>query len=770
MCYSRVNGNPELYQICLNYFWIPAFAGMTRRRLLVFQRSQLMFINKQITTTRMTTKKKKGKKISDKKSKSVKKTSRLLNRLSSKPVLFLTIIIFIVYINVLWNGFTYDDKSILGSELIHNPKNVKALFNKEYFKNSGEQSYRPIVTLSYMLEYPLWKTNSTGYHLNNLLLHIFVVLIFYKILTMFIDKWASFMGALIYGIHPLTTEVVNSIGFREDSLCALFLLLSILFYLYFSFRNKSFYIVVSIIFYCFSLFSKEMAITLPLLIIILDFSFNGLGIVKKRILAYSVYFLLTIFYLFLRFKIMYEVPEEKVGYYGGSLATALISVPKLILTYVQLIIFPHPLSADRYINLVKTIFNLYFWIGLLLIVILLITLTKLKRGYRFGLLWFFITLLPVLNFIPIYNPFAERYMYIPLMGVAIIIAFLLNEYRYNKIVWAAFVYALIGLSIRTHYRNYVWKDDISLFSNAIKYPCRPRAYYNLGVAYYESREYEKAIDSYQKAIALKPDYYEAYDNLGLIYNSLNKIDEAIALFKKSLIINPKNENAYINLSVSLKLKGDFTGSIDASQKAIEINPQSTEAYINLGKTYMTIKNFDEATKNFRKAIDLNPNSFEGWASLGNLYFTTMNYDKAIENYQEALKINPASALVQTNIGLSYEKTDRYDQAIKHYEQAILFDGNYVNAYNNLAWLYTTSKDKDYFMPDRAIKLAKRACELTNYKDAETLDTLAEAYSASGDYDKAIEYELEARAFATDDKKEKFEKRLEIFRGKKEGNL
>ena len=712
-------------------------------------------------------KRKKEKKLGDKRSKKVKKSDRLLYRFYSSPVLPLIIITFVIYLNVLWNGFTYDDKFIFKNELIRDFRNAKAFFTEDYFKMSEEQSYRPIVTLSYMLEYPLWKLNPTGYHFTNLILHILVALTLYKILTLFIDKWAGFLGVLIYSLHPLTSEVVNSIGFREDSLCALFLLLTILFYKLFSSRNKYFYIVLSIFSYCLSLLSKEMAITLPILLILLDYVFEGSGVIKKRVVIYIFFISLSIFYLFLQFKIMYVEPGEKVGYYGGSLLTAIMSIPKLLITYAQLIVFPHPLSVDRYINPVKSLLDIYFWIGIIFISVLIVGIVKLKSGYRYGILWFLVTLMPVLNLVPIYNPFAERYMYIPLIGIAIVVAFLLDRYRYNKIIWAIFVYALIGFSLRTHYRNYVWKNDITLFSNAVKYSCRPRAFYNLGIAYYESKEYEKAIETYKKAIVLKPDYYQAYNNIGIAYNSLKKVDDALESIKMSLTINPKNENAYNNLSVSLRLKGDMTGSIEAGKKAIEINPEYAEGYINLGTTYMNIRNFDEAISAFKKAIEINNNSFEAYASLGNLYFTQVNYDKAIENYQMAIKIKPDSALIHNNLGIAYDKLGKYDEAIGHYEKAILLDPGYTNAYNNLALLYTMREYKQYFIPHKAINLAKKACELTNYKDSETLDTLAEAYAASGDYDKAIEYELEARAFSPADKKNRFEERLEMFRKKKE---
>ena len=143
-----------------------------------------------------------------------------------------------------------------------------------------------------------------------------------------------------------------------------------------------------------------------------------------------------------------------------------------------------------------------------------------------------------------------------------------------------------------------------------------------------------------------------------------------------------------------------------------------------------------------------------------------NYNEAIKNYQKAIEINPESSLVCGNLGVAFGKLKKYKEAVEYYEKAILLDKNNSNAFNNLAWLFATAKDENFRNPSRAVELAKKACRLTNYRDSEKLDTLAEAYASMGDYDKAIEYELEANAFALDNQKDKLENRLKFFREKK----
>jgi hypothetical protein len=145
------------------------------------------------------------------------------------PLFILLGIVLLTYCNTLWNGFTYDDREVIAdSSLVKTPGLIYTLFTKDYFITSGEATYRPIVTLTYFLEYRLWENHAWGFHMMNLVYHLVMVFLIYLWFSGFVGKWESAGAALLFGIHPVISEVVNSIGFREDILAGVFLMSALL--------------------------------------------------------------------------------------------------------------------------------------------------------------------------------------------------------------------------------------------------------------------------------------------------------------------------------------------------------------------------------------------------------------------------------------------------------------------------------------------------------------------------------------------------------------
>ena len=183
---------------------------------------------------------------------------------------------FLAYLNTLHHQFVFDDfRVIVNNSFIKDWKYFPTLFNSEYFKISGELSYRPLVTLSYFIDYTLWHLNPFGFHLTNLLIHTLnTFLVFSFILTITKDPKFAGISSLFFSVYPILTETENSVGFREDLLCATFFLLTLFFYvkLYTS-KYKNTCYAIALLSYFFSLFSKEMAISLPLIIFALDLLF-----------------------------------------------------------------------------------------------------------------------------------------------------------------------------------------------------------------------------------------------------------------------------------------------------------------------------------------------------------------------------------------------------------------------------------------------------------------------------------------------------------------
>ncbi len=188
-------------------------------------------------------------------------------------VLGLIILSFATYLNALPNTFVFDDVYIIsGNYFIRDWKNFWGLFTSKYFAASGELSYRPVVTLSYFVDYSLWHLNPLGYHLTNIVLHTLnSTILFFLVQRMVRNTPVAFLASLFFACHPALSEVVNAISYREDLLAATFFITAFILYVKLLALNKFYLYPLSLLSYLFALFSKEMAITLPLLIFFFDY-------------------------------------------------------------------------------------------------------------------------------------------------------------------------------------------------------------------------------------------------------------------------------------------------------------------------------------------------------------------------------------------------------------------------------------------------------------------------------------------------------------------
>lgn len=350
-------------------------------------------------------------------------------------IIVLAVVCIVVYANSLLGGFVYDDYPTI----VENPhiqefaENLPFFFNLNYFKIAGiEASYRPVATFSYYLLFQLCGLNPFGYHLASLMIHILNVLLVYMLASRILeDRWSPLIAGLLFAGHPALTEAINCISYNEDLLAALFFLLALVLYLTLSTKNY----VLSLICFLLGLLSKEMVITLPVIIVLYDLIFNrsednqtlyarSAAILKKRIGYYTGYLGVSLFYLYLRFGLFYFRGDSIAPHYG-SLIDRIIYLPYHLFNYVKLSVFPVSLSADYVFAYPESFLapvNLMALCFVLPILASSFLIAKKYKAIAFGIWWFFITLLPVSNLIQIFNPFAERYIYLPLVGFCLVLS------------------------------------------------------------------------------------------------------------------------------------------------------------------------------------------------------------------------------------------------------------------------------------------------------------------------------------------------------------
>lgn len=562
-------------------------------------------------------------------------------------ILLIIILTSIAYGRSLGNGFVWDDHSlIVDNDFVKSWSNFPLLFKRDYLTpleeldyvkemaiGSGELSSRPVGTFSFFIDYSLWQLNPFGYHLTNLIFHILNgILVYLFIYLIGKNRISALFTALLFTLHPVNTEAVNVISFREDLLALFFMLLSLIMYLSLkSLRGKKrvvFYITSNIC-YIFALFSKEMAITLPLIIILYDYCFSfkdnqkGKDFLIHLKTYYGGYIAISLLTLWVWFFPMARPTEFLGDPFGGNSYVKILTMIKVVVIYISWLFFPFNLHAtlvDPAI-LVHSFIEPQFLISVIVLIlsfILAVRMRKKAKSSFFAIIWFFSTLIPVLNIILMPNILANRFLYIPSVGFCFLLALLWQKIwvyhpRYLPTDFYQRIIIIVGggllllyMSI-TFVRSYVWENDLTFQYEMLEYyPDHPRIYLAIGDTLQKHGAIDQAIIEYERAIALAPYLAEGYNNLGKIYAERNIFDKAVGQFKKAIALDPCLKLTHTNLCSVYGEQERYDQSIACFKDAIKNNPDFVQAYYNLGITYLKMGNRSETVKIWKKALEINP--------------------------------------------------------------------------------------------------------------------------------------------------------------------
>jgi Flp pilus assembly protein TadD len=548
----------------------------------------------------------------------------------------LVIISLAVYCNSLSNGFVFDDWVVIveNKHMTDLWNSLPSFFNNSYFKIAdGEASYRPIATLSYFLIHALAGLNPLYYHLASVLLHTLNVLLVYLLIFWLLGDWfKALLAALLFACHPALTEAVDGIAFNEDLLAAFFSLLALILYVRaVDQRPAGPAHLLSLFFFLCGLLSKEMAVSLPVIILLYDLTFREVaeqGLSVKHILKtinirrsfYAGYAVICLLYLLLRFFI-FTNPGNGNKPHSVNLVERLLYLPNHIFSFVKLAIAPYDLNVDYVYAYPDNFFEISNLIGFVVILSLVVLSFFIYRRFKeifFGFWWFLITLFPVYNIIEIFNPLAERYLYIPIIGYCLLLPVIfyricskmLKQPHSAKVVTLLAVIVLSSAySVIAIRRNQDWKDDLTLWSKTvIQSPNSGIAHGGLGRAYHERGQLDKAIHEFQEAVRLLPNHFKAYYILGVVYDQKGDVANAIDNLKKSIAINPEFADAHYNLAILYHKQGLMDEAIRQYRKVVELKPDDIEAHNDLGVAYALQGKLDQAVSEWEKVLEIDPDN------------------------------------------------------------------------------------------------------------------------------------------------------------------
>jgi tetratricopeptide (TPR) repeat protein len=562
---------------------------------------------------------------------------------------------FVVYLAALQNDFVNwdDDHYVIKNLAI---RSFDGPFFRWAFLDFYESNWHPLTWISHAADYAIWGLNPLGHHLTNIVLHavntVIVVLLIIRLLEVFTARTVQSGGSpflnertipiaagvtgLLFGLHPIHVESVAWVAERKDLLCALFFLISITLYVRHvsstnnesdkknrvsRFFSKS--LLLSLGFFILALLSKPMAVTLPVVLLILDwYPFNRIRSLKT--LGAAGFEKLPFIALSFFSSIVTIRAQSSVNAIWEALPLSgrLVVASKSLVAYLWKMMLPLELIPFYPYPQKISFFSLEYLATVALVVGITIACVVIGKKQKFWLStwgYYVVTLIPVLGIVQVGGQLmADRYTYLPSLGPFLVLglgAAWITEKVNTLKSWGPVIKALgaaglfvifISLSYLTFQQVGIWKNSIDLWTYVItREPSgAPVAYYNRGKAYMEMGRFDKAAEDFDATIAVDPQYYEAYNNRGILYERAGLFDKAIELFNRAIIIDPLNYIAYTSRGYSYADLGQYDRAIEDFNTAIRLNQNSDRTFLWRAYLYLRIGKRELAVADFRRACDL----------------------------------------------------------------------------------------------------------------------------------------------------------------------
>jgi Flp pilus assembly protein TadD len=614
--------------------------------------------------------------------------------------LFLTLAVLAAFWQVNHCDFiNYDDEDYI-TENSHIQNGITLEGTRWAFTTSRAANWHPLTWLSHMLDYQLFGLKPGWYHLTNVFFHIANTLLLFLILNrMTRALWQSAFVAALFALHPLHVESVAWVSERKDVLSTFFWMLTMGAYISYVERPALQRYLPVLIFFALGLMAKPMLVTLPFVLLLLDYwplqRFHEKksnqeirtevhrpvsvdkqkGTAKKKYAEkveakadkpadskYRLTFIrpllwekIPLFALTALSSIVTYVAQQKGGAVvsieafplSDRIANAFVSyviyIRKVIWPNDLAVFYPHPglLPAWQVMGAV--------------LVLLFVTLTVIWAAKRIpylavGWLWYVGTLVPVIGIVQVGSQArADRYTYIPLIGLFIMAAWgipeLLKKWRFRKeLLFTSSALSLLCFFIVTWTQVGYWQNSITVFSHALEVTAHnSRAYINLGAAYNDLGNYRKAIEVCDEAIKLDAKLEKAYYNRGLAYSRLRNHKQAVGDYDRAIEIDPRHAKAYNNRGIAYDILGNHRQAIGDFDRAIVTKPKYAEAYYNRGIVYGRLGNYKQAIGDFDRAIGFNPKYAEAYYNRAASYYSLGNQRQAFEDLKTAARFGNEDA-------------------------------------------------------------------------------------------------------------------------------
>jgi protein O-mannosyl-transferase len=654
----------------------------------------------------------------------------------------LVLAVFLVFGQTLGHEFVnYDDDDYV----YRNPDVVKGLTGKGVvwaFARTHSYNWHPLTWLSHMLDCQVYGLEHPGgHHLTNVLLHAAnAVLLLLVLRQMTARFWSCAFVAAVFAIHPLHVESVAWVAERKDVLSGLFFLLTLMAYIAYArrpFSHRRYLGVIAL--FALGLMAKPMLVTLPFVLLLLDYwplgrfspphrenaesaKRNRLSTIKRLLVEKLPLVALSAGSCMMTWIAQRQAITAVEGLaLPWRLANALVAYVAYLGQFfypVHLAVpYPYPASPPppwEFLGAASLLMGLsvaaFVWWR--------------RHPYLLvGWLWYLGMLVPVIGLVQVGSQArADRYTYLPQIGFCIALTWLAvrvtETWPYRRLVHAAAsVVVLAVLTVTAWHQTSCWKDGETLWTHALDHTshnavahaalgsvlyCQDntdeaitefrealkiksdfaQAHYNLGVALADQQQFEEAISHYRQAFPPMDNVAEAHYKFGASLVECDKVDEAIAQYRRAVEIMPDFADAHYKLAVALSKGGQLDEAIKSYGKVLELVPNLADAHYNLGALLAARRQYGEAVDHYRKALEIRPDYFEAYYNRGLAYAAQGRLDAAITDYQKALEINPESSVAQNNLGNALLLEGKTAAAMPHFQEALKIKPDYAEAHYN----------------------------------------------------------------------------------------
>jgi protein O-mannosyl-transferase len=632
--------------------------------------------------------------------------------------LLLAVVTILAYQGVRHNDFLIydDDVYVVDNQHVHQGLTAQSIdwaFTTYYASN-----WHPLTWISHMADWQLYGKNPAGHHMTNVCLHAadaILLFLFLLYITGYLGR--SAIVAFLFALHPAHVESVAWLAERKDVLCAFFWFATFLAYAW-HLRKPSWKRYASIILlYACALMAKPMAVTLPFTLLLLDYwPLRRIAFTPEtRSTWFSSFFKLCIekwplFIMAAISSILTFFAQHSGGSVGSleslplweRLSNASISYWR----YVKIMFWPDPLRAFYFhqtVN-VSVIAAICSVIGLILVTIVCWRIRQ-KRPYcLIGWLWFLGTLVPVIGIMQVGDQaMAERYTYIPFIGLFIAVVWLVGDTVANspafKITAQLLAVAVIAAcAVKTYAQVKIWKNTISVFSHVIEVDPRgeiPNA--SLGVAYERLDKPAQALAYFERALVYSPNWslplsYSALCMMQLEMQTNNPRNMPLAgqRLQQALSVAPDDPDVLSNLALWSALMGKSKDEETYSRRAIAAHPEDVKSYLYLANALESQNDLNGAAQQYRKALDMDPTNYISYNTLGMILSKQGLHQEALKEFRLSLNIKPDQAMAHTNIGRVLLETHQFPEASDEFAQALRFEPESADTHNNLGVAYYQS--------------------------------------------------------------------------------